>query len=93
MENNLYNVINEYGESNEIKLDNLVTMNEYYFTLKLNKNIYKGKFKETCNRIQKRYLFENVEVYDGYKFQHYGGIFSTTNIDKIYSNISLHNVI
>jgi hypothetical protein len=49
-----------------------------------NNIIYKGKFKSYNNQFEKRFIFEEVEIYNGSCFQHYTNLLSTNNIDKMY---------
>jgi hypothetical protein len=85
MVDNPFNVIAEFGDSFAIQdISILVPDIEYYFTRTYDKNIYKGKFKEICNKYEKRFIFENVETYDGSRFQNFTKLFSTPDVDKIY---------
>lgn len=85
MGDNLFKVISEFGDSFAIQDSSIIVPGiEYYFTRSYDKNIYKGKFKQICNKFEKRFIFENVEIYDGAKFQHFTKLFSTPGVDKIY---------
>jgi hypothetical protein len=85
MGDNLINVINQFGESFEIQdISILVPGIEYYFTCTYDKNFYKGKFKQIYNKSEKRFIFTEVEIYNGHVFQHFTKLFSTCEIDKIY---------
>jgi hypothetical protein len=84
MSEKLDNIIAEFGDSFSIKdISILVPGLVYYFTCK-NKNIYKGKFEKYINEFEERFIFENVEIYDGTKFKHFTQSYSATTIDKIY---------
>jgi len=85
MEDNLFNVIKQFGDSFAIQdISIIVPGIEYYFTRSYDKNIYKGKFKEIYNKSEKRFIFTDVEIYNGSGFQHFTKLFSTCGIDKIY---------
>lgn len=85
MGDNLFKVIDEFGDSFAVQdISILVTGVEYYFTRIYDRNIYKGKFKEICNKHEKRFIFINVEIYNGSRFQNFTELFSTIGIDKIY---------
>lgn len=57
----------------------------YYFTEVNDKNIYRGKFKNTFNNEhKKRFVFNDVEIYNGTGFQIFTYQLSTPNINKIY---------
>lgn len=57
----------------------------YYFTHVNDKNIYRGKFKNTFdNEYKKRFVFTDVEIYNGTGFQMFTYQFSTPYINKIY---------
>lgn len=85
MVDNLFNVITEFGDSFAIQdISILVPGVEYYFTRTYDKNIYKGKFKEIYNKYEKRFIFENVEIYNGSRFENFTKFFSTNGVDKIY---------
>ena len=57
----------------------------YYFTEINDKNIYRGKFKNSFNNeIKKRFVFTDVDIYNGTGFQIFTYQLSTPNIDKIY---------
>ncbi len=85
MGENLLKVITEFGDSFAIQdISILCPGVEYYFTRTYDKNIYKGKFKEIYNKYEKRFIFENVEIYNGSRFENFTKLFSTNGIDKIY---------
>ena len=85
MGDNLFNVIHELGDSFAIQdISILVPGMDYYFTRNYDKNIYKGKFKKICNVIENKFIFEKVEVYNGFVFQKFTELFLTTGVNKIY---------
>jgi len=85
MEDNLFNIINDFGNSFAIQdWSILVSGMEYYFTRTYDKNIYKGEFKLIYENSKRRMVFENVTVYDGKKLQYFAKIITTDNVNKIY---------
>ena len=85
MGDNLINVINQFGESFEIQdISILVPGIEYYFTCTYDKNFYKGKFKQIYNKSEKGFIFTDVEIYNGSRFQYFTELFSICGIVKIY---------
>ena len=86
MSKNIFEVISEFGSNFAIQND-LILMEGiiYYFMLSNDKNIYRGKLiTYYINKIEKRFIFENVEIYNGNSFENYTKSLSTSFIDKIY---------
>ena len=83
MSENLIKVLKEFGD-NFIIQDNSILTNDitYYFMKKNDQNIYKGIFKGLGKFDYT--IFDNVEIYNGYGFQHYKNRVSSPYIDKIY---------
>jgi len=68
-------------QDNSVLTDGII----YYFTQINDKNFYKGIFKIIYyNETETRFIFDNVEIYNGSSFQHCTYRLSTPFIDKIY---------
>ena len=84
-----YNYLINFIETDNFVIQDISKLIEgfvYYFKQINDKNIYKGKFKIIYynQKTETRFIFEDVEIYNGSSFQHFTYSLSTPFIDKIY---------
>lgn len=83
MNDNIYNIIKEFGDNFAIQDKSLLIKDVKYYFSKINDtNIYQGTFHkiDLCNQ----FLFQDVKIFKDNMFVDYTNIMNTPFIDKIY---------